>query len=92
MMRHVKDRAHVRAREAADVSAPPYQLKAGLSTTPGHPARTREVEPPAGREAAVAKVLPQVRSDMGSSSAAPGGIMAGAGQVRGMSRRGPASW
>jgi DNA-binding transcriptional ArsR family regulator len=50
----------VRAREAAKVSAPLYQLKAEFFKTLGHPARIRVLELLSEREHAVAEMLPQV--------------------------------
>jgi ArsR family transcriptional regulator len=52
--------AHVRAREAAEVSTPLYQLKADFFKTLGHPARIRVLELLSEREHAVAEMLPQV--------------------------------
>jgi DNA-binding transcriptional ArsR family regulator len=51
---------HARAREAAGVSAPLYQLKADFFKTLGHPARIRVLELLSIREHAVAEMLPQV--------------------------------
>jgi DNA-binding transcriptional ArsR family regulator len=50
----------VRAREAANVSAPLYQLKAEFFKTLGHPARIRVLELLSQREHAVAEMLPEV--------------------------------
>ena len=52
--------AQARAREAARVSAPLYQLKAEFFKTLGHPARIRVLELLSQREHAVAEMLPQV--------------------------------
>jgi ArsR family transcriptional regulator len=70
MMGHIRygqairaaDRHHpdARAREAAGVSAPLYQLKAEFFKTLGHPARIRVLELLSDREHAVADMLPQV--------------------------------
>jgi DNA-binding transcriptional ArsR family regulator len=50
----------MRAGEAAEVSAPLYQLKAEFFKTLGHPARIRVLELLSDREHAVAEMLPQV--------------------------------
>lgn len=54
----VGDRA--RQREAGEVSAPLYQLKAEFFKTLGHPVRIRVLELLSEREHAVAEMLPQV--------------------------------
>src|SRR5258707_14334866 len=50
----------MRVREAEQVSAPLYQLKAEFFKTLGHPARIRVLELLSEREHAVAEMLPQV--------------------------------
>jgi len=50
----------VRAREAAGVSAPLYQLEAEFFKTLGHPARIRVLELLSDREHSVAEMLPRV--------------------------------
>src|SRR5260221_8691740 len=52
--------ARARAREAARVSAPLYQLKAEFFKTLGHPARIRVLELLSQREHTVAEMLPEV--------------------------------
>jgi ArsR family transcriptional regulator len=52
--------AQLRAKEAAEVSAPLYQLKADFFKTLGHPARIRILELLSQRDHAVAEMLPQV--------------------------------
>jgi hypothetical protein len=54
------------------VSASPWQLKADVLTTLGHPARTQGADMLTGSEPAAAEMFPQVRPDMARSSAVPG--------------------
>jgi hypothetical protein len=69
------------------VSASPWQLKADVLTTLGHPARTRVLELLVGCEPAAAEMFPRVRPDMARSSAVPG--VTRVGHMDGV-RRGPA--
>src|SRR5260221_7566552 len=52
--------ARARAREAARVSTPLYQLKAEFFKTLGHPARIRVLELLSERDHAVSEMLPEV--------------------------------
>ena len=67
------------------MSASPWQLKADVLTTLGHPARTRGPDMLTGSEPAAAEMFPQVRPDMARSSAVPG--VTRVGHMDGVRRR-----